>query len=130
MIYHAVHQPWPVIDITPSNRIIHQNHDYRHLPDGVAHYDLEESYQNVNLAGGMRTTYDLLDVPLVFEDGRIKKKRLSLPRILTEIGKNCHAGRTERLALAIDPDPAENTAENLLERGGQMTRFGMNPATK
>ena len=85
MIYHAAQQPWPVIDITLSNRIIHQNHDYRHLPDGAAHYDLEESYQNVTLAGGMRTTYDLLDVPLVFQDRRIKRKKLSLARILRKL---------------------------------------------
>ncbi|MCK5793413.1 MAG: hypothetical protein KAH12_01820 [Anaerolineales bacterium] len=85
MIYHAVQQPWPVIDITPSHRVVHQNHDYRHLPDGVAHYDLEESYRNVALAGGMRSTYDLLDVPLMFRDGRIQRKRITLSRILRKL---------------------------------------------
>ncbi|MCD6424250.1 MAG: hypothetical protein J7L35_01995 [Anaerolineales bacterium] len=85
MIYHAVQQPWPVIDITPSHRVVHQNHDYRHLPDGIAHYDLEESYRNVALAGGMRSTYDLLDVPLIFQDGRIQRKRITLSRILRKL---------------------------------------------
>ena len=82
MIYNAVHQPWPVIDITPSNRIIHQNHDYGHLPNGVIHYDLGESYQNVSLAGGMRSMYDLLDVPLVFKNGAVRKTAPSLRRTL------------------------------------------------
>lgn len=85
MIYHAVQQPWPVIDITPSNRVVHQDHDYRHLPNGAAHYDLEESYQNVNLAGGMRTTYDLLDVTLTFQDGRIQRKKLTISRVLRKL---------------------------------------------
>jgi len=85
MIYHAVQQPWPVIDITASHRVVHQNHDYRHLPDGVAHYDLEESYQNVTLAGGMRSSYDLLDVPLIFQDSRIQRKRITLSRILRKL---------------------------------------------
>ena len=85
MIYHAIQQPWPVIDITPSHRVIHQDHDYRHLPDGMAHYDLEESYQNVDLAGGMRTTYDLLDVPLVYRDGRIQRRYITLPGVLRKL---------------------------------------------
>lgn len=85
MIYHAVHQPWPVIDITPSHRVIHQNHDYRHLPDGAAHYDLEESYHNVDLAGGMKSSYDLLDVPLVYREGLVQRKRINLPRVLRKL---------------------------------------------
>ena len=82
MIYHSVKQPWPVIDITHSNRVIHQNHDYSHLPNGVIHHKLDESIKNVELAGGMQTNYDLLDVTLTFRDGRIKRKRITLPRLL------------------------------------------------
>ena len=85
MILHAIQQPWPVIDITPSNRVIHQNHDYRHLPNGVMHYDLEESSRNVILAGGMRTTHDLLDVPLIFKEGRISRKYLTVPRLFRKM---------------------------------------------
>lgn len=82
MIYYGMQQSWPVIDITPSNVIIHQNHDYSHLPNGVIHYDLEESYNNVALAGGIRSMYDLLDVPLVFSGGRIRRKRMNVRRLL------------------------------------------------
>jgi hypothetical protein len=85
MIFYGMHQPWPVIDITPSNRIIHQNHDYSHLPNGQIHYDLEESRQNVSLAGGMRSIYDLLDVNLVFRNGRIHNKKPSLRRLLRRL---------------------------------------------
>jgi len=82
MIYHAVQQPWPVIDITPVHKVIHQRHDYRHLPEGEAHFDLEESYQNVSLAGGIRTAYDLLDVPFIFQNGRISRKFMTLTKVL------------------------------------------------
>lgn len=86
MIFNSVHQPWPVIDVTSSHRVIHQNHDYSHLPHGaVDHYDLDESFQNVDLAGGMRSLYDLLDVPLVFQQGRIKAKPLTLRRVVRKL---------------------------------------------
>ena len=85
MIYYAVHQPWPVIDTTPSLRVIHQNHDYSHLPGGKPHYDLEESFQNVALSGGMKTLYDLLDVNLTFKDEIIRRKGLTLPRSLRKL---------------------------------------------
>jgi hypothetical protein len=85
MIYNAVQQPWPVIDITLANQVIHQNHDYHHLPNGVVHFDLEESYQNVNLAGGFRTSYDLLDVPFIFQNGKIQQNPMTIPRLLRKL---------------------------------------------
>ena len=85
MIYYGNQQPWPIIDTTPSHRVIHQNHDYSHLPDGQPHYDLEESYQNVALSGGMTTMHDLLDVNLIYEGGRIRKKSLTIPRLLRKL---------------------------------------------
>lgn len=85
MIFHGMGQPWPVIDATPSLRVIHQNHDYSHLPGGEPHYDLEESTQNVSLSGGMKTLYDLLDVNLVYKGGRIQPKRFNLPRGLRKL---------------------------------------------
>jgi hypothetical protein len=39
MIYKARKEKWAVIDCTPSIMIIHQNHDYSHLPNGKPHYD-------------------------------------------------------------------------------------------
>ncbi len=85
MIYHAKQQPWPVIDVTPTMIVFHQNHDYSHLPDGKPHYDLEESYQNVALSGGIKTLYDLLDVNLIFLGGKIRKKSFSIPRWLRKL---------------------------------------------
>jgi hypothetical protein len=85
MIFHGMKQNLPVIDLTPSLMVVHQNHDYRHLPDGVVHYDLAESQQNVELGGGMRNLYDLLDVSLVYQGGRIRPKAPSLERFLRRL---------------------------------------------
>jgi len=82
MIFHAMEQNLPVIDLTPTLMIVHQNHDYRHLPNGEAHYDLVESHQNVELAGGISKLYDLLDVNLMYRGGRIQPIRPSLKRFL------------------------------------------------
>lgn len=85
MVYHAIKQGWTVIDITPSVIVIHQEHDYDHLPEGKPHYNLDESSQNVNLGGGFTKTYDLLDVNLEFAGGRIRKVQVTLPRMLRKI---------------------------------------------
>ncbi len=82
MIFQALQEKWPVIDITPDYQVIHQNHDYRHLPGGKIHYDLEESHQNVMLGGGIQKTYDLLDVNRIFDRNRIRIRPLSIRKIL------------------------------------------------
>ncbi|HEY6075039.1 MAG TPA: hypothetical protein VIV15_17075, partial [Anaerolineales bacterium] len=62
MIYEARKKRWPVIDCTPSVMIVHQNHDYRHLPGGQSHYNLPETEENVRLAGGEAAIrYTILD---------------------------------------------------------------------
>jgi hypothetical protein len=76
MIYAGRRYGWPVIDATPSIMIIHQNHDYSHLPGGQPHYKLPETFENVHLAGGKRVIFELQDVNRRLVDGRI----LALPR--------------------------------------------------
>jgi hypothetical protein len=82
MIYYARQQGWPVIDATPSLQIIHQNHDYSHLPGGQPHYDLEESERNTALAGGQMHMYNVLDTDRQLRGGRIQAPRPSLLRLL------------------------------------------------
>ena len=82
MIYHARERGWPVVDATPSLRIIHQDHDYNHLPGGKPHYDLEESNQNLVLAGGPLHMYYVLDTDKQLWDGRIRPARPSVLRTL------------------------------------------------
>jgi hypothetical protein len=82
MIYHARERGWPVVDATPSLRIIHQDHDYSHLPDGKPHYDLEESDHNLELAGGPLHMYYVLDTDKQLWDGKIRAPRPSKLRTL------------------------------------------------
>src|SRR5512147_1680666 len=52
MIYKARQEKWPVVDCTPSVTIVHQNHDYSHLPGGKPHYEHPDTNINIRLAGG------------------------------------------------------------------------------
>jgi hypothetical protein len=82
MIFHARQQGWPVIDATPSILVIHQDHDYSHLPGGKPHYEHPESQVNQDLAGGSANLYMVLDSDRQLVDGRIRRPRLSLLRLL------------------------------------------------
>lgn len=85
MIYQAKRQGWPVIDGTPSVTIIHQNHDYSHLPDGKPHYELPESDRNTALAGGSAHLYMILDCDQELRDGRLRSPRPGLLRTLRRL---------------------------------------------
>ncbi|MBS4058979.1 MAG: hypothetical protein KG029_01140 [Bacteroidetes bacterium] len=62
MIYKARKEGWAVIDCTPSLMIVHQNHDYSHLPEGKPHYEHPETNENIRLAGGQANIrYTILD---------------------------------------------------------------------
>jgi len=85
MIYEARQRGWKTIDATGSIYIIHQEHDYSHLPGGQAHYHLPETDENVRQAGGKRNIFSLLDANWVIMNDRVIKKRLTLERLLREI---------------------------------------------
>ena len=97
MIYHARQQNWPVIDATPSIQVIHQNHDYRHLPEGQPHYNLPESLVNETLAGGATNLFMVLDSDRQLVDGHIRRPRLTLPRLLRRIEITFTPPGTERV---------------------------------
>ena len=72
MIYNARQENWPVIDCTPSVLIVHQNHDYRHLPGGKPHYEHPETNENIRLAGGPAAVrYTILDATHRLKDGKL-----------------------------------------------------------
>lgn len=96
MIYHAVTQPWPVIDATRSIMIVHQNHDYAHLPQGQMHYDLEETQRNVILAGGESKMYMLLDSNKELVGGRIRPPRFRLVRLVRSLERALLPGIANR----------------------------------
>jgi len=78
MIYKARRENWPAIDCTPSIMIVHQNHDYRHLPDGKPHYEHPETNENIRLAGGPAAVrYTILDATHRLKDGELVRPAFS-----------------------------------------------------
>jgi hypothetical protein len=65
--------------------VIHQRHDYSHLPGGKPHYNLPESDMNVKLGGGRRTIFKIQDTSHCLQAGQIKKIPLTWARFLREI---------------------------------------------
>ena len=86
MLYEARMNGWKLIDCSNSIDIIHQDHDYAHLPGGQPHYRQQESFENVKLAGGKRTVFSLLDCDWKMKkDGSLTRPKLTNKKILREI---------------------------------------------
>jgi hypothetical protein len=71
MFYQARMNHWPVIDASSALTVIHQDHDYSHLPGGKPHYQMPESFDNIRLAGGRRAIFTLLDADYTIEAGKV-----------------------------------------------------------
>lgn len=77
MIYAARAARLAVVDATDSVTIIHQTHDYGHLPGGQPHYRLPESEANLRLAGGREMIFTLKDATWRLEPSGLRRQRLS-----------------------------------------------------
>jgi len=84
-IYHGVSSKWTVISATNEIMIIHQNHDYGHLPGGQQHYDLDESRKNASLGGGLSHMYTVLEANHVLDNGKVIPVRFNLTQVLRRI---------------------------------------------
>ena len=81
MIYKARKEKWTVIDCTPSVMIVHQNHDYSHLPGGKPHYEHPDTNENIRLAGGeANIRYTILDATYQLVDGKLVRPKISYLR--------------------------------------------------
>jgi hypothetical protein len=85
MFFHARQQGWAVVNATESLRVIHQDHDYSHLPGGVPHYRLPETGENVRLAGGRRMIFTLFDADHQLVDGMVRPIRMQGSKLWREI---------------------------------------------
>lgn len=78
MIYKARKEGWPVIDCTPSVMIVHQNHDYSHLPGGKSHYNHPDTNENIRLAGGQANIrYTILDSTHQLVGGTLARPKMT-----------------------------------------------------
>ncbi len=84
MIYAARRAGAATVDCTGVIHIIHQDHDYSHLPDGQPHYRLPETFENVRLAGGKLTIFKLDDTNRRLVDGRLARHPLTRARAMRE----------------------------------------------
>ena len=84
MIYKARQEKWTVIDCTPSAMIVHQNHDYSHLPGGKPHYEHPDTNENIRLAGGeANIRYTILDAThQLAPDGKLVRPKMSYLRFM------------------------------------------------
>ena len=86
MFYEARFRSWKLINCSDSINIIHQDHDYAHLPNGLPHYRQPESAENVKAAGGKRTIFSLLDCNYELDaDGTLTKPRMDKKKLLREM---------------------------------------------
>lgn len=77
MIFAGRKMGIPVIDATQAITIVHQNHDYRHLPGGQPHFRLPESDENRRLAGGRQNMFTLQDATWKLTPQTLEKKGIS-----------------------------------------------------
>ena len=86
MIYHARKNHFPAIDGTGQVTIIHQNHDYAHLPGGQPHYKHPETKENIRLAGGRPVTrFTVLDTDYRLSNGKVVAQKLDSARLWRRI---------------------------------------------
>jgi hypothetical protein len=83
MIYKARREKWSVIDCTPSVMIVHQNHDYSHLPGGRPHYEHPDTNENIRLAGGeANIRYTILDSTHQLTGGKLVRPKMTYLRYM------------------------------------------------
>ncbi len=86
MFYKARLEGWKVIDATVDVQIIHQDHDYSHLPGGQPHYKVPETFDNIRAAGGRWVTrFTLLDTDTCLKGGRLVKPRFGWEKLWREL---------------------------------------------
>jgi hypothetical protein len=85
MIYRTRILHWPAIDASRSITVIHQNHDYSHLPGNRPPYRLPETIKNIRLAGGRRTILLLTDTDHQVIDGQLRSLPVRGKKLVREI---------------------------------------------
>ena len=74
MIYAGRRDKIPVVDASEAITVVHQDHDYSHLPGGQPHHRLQESERNLALAGGRETVFKLPDADWALSRTELKRR--------------------------------------------------------
>ncbi len=75
VLYRACSKDIPIVDLTKTVTVVHQNHDYSHHPGGwMGAMRGEESIQNIQLAGQVGHVYSLLDAQYCLTQEGLKRR--------------------------------------------------------
>ena len=62
--------------------IVHQNHNYNHLPKNKSHYEHPDTNENIRLAGGQANVrYTILDSTHQLADGKLIRPKMTSLRL-------------------------------------------------
>lgn len=130
MIYQARRQGWLTVDCSAQLDIIHQEHDYRHLPDGKPHYRLPETGENIRLAGGRRAIFVLDDASHRLVNGKLQKMPLTWTRFWREFQNkplltDGNYALTHKRFQFLHPRKAKIEQEKQAEMDKQLAKSGL-----
>jgi len=80
MVYHARSSFGMAIDASRDVIVVHQNHDYSHLPGNKPPYGSEVAKSNLAKAGGRKRVYNILDTNRELVGGRICRPEIRVVR--------------------------------------------------
>ncbi len=84
-IYSARRHGWDLIDASQTVTIIHQDHDYSHLPGNRPPYGGPEAGENLQQAGSSRAIFFPYDGTWVLDGSRLKRPKLTWERFWREV---------------------------------------------
>ena len=85
MVYYAHTTLGMAIDASRDVLVVHQNHDYSHLPGNKPPYGSEVARSNLAKAGGRKRVYNILDTDHELAGGRIRRPQVRLVRLLRRL---------------------------------------------
>ncbi|MDP3185603.1 MAG: hypothetical protein Q8M58_10060, partial [Anaerolineales bacterium] len=85
MVYHARTTFGMAIDASRDVLVVHQNHDYSHLPGGKPPYGSDVAKSNLAKAGGRKHVYNILDTNRELVRGRVRRPQVRFVRLLRRL---------------------------------------------
>ena len=85
MIFKARWEHWKMIDASDAITVVHQDHDYSHLPNGIIHHRQVETLENIKIMGGRFAVYTLSDANYYLKNNRILPRKINRSRLIREI---------------------------------------------
>jgi hypothetical protein len=85
MVYRAHTTFGMAIDASRDVLVVHQNHDYSHLPGNKPPYGSDVAKANLAKAGGRKCVFNILDTDHELAGGRIRRPQVRLVRLLRRL---------------------------------------------